>query len=130
MFWVNALMLVLVGLLLGWIPVLGPGLLGFLAGRAERGPRTVLVLLPTLILQTLALIGLRWLENTAERQHLDGWFWTALSWLGSPVSTALGRPLANAVGDSSPLGFVLLFTAPAIVGLILGSWTAGQRKRL
>ncbi|GAA5514612.1 hypothetical protein Dcar01_03368 [Deinococcus carri] len=130
MLWVNVFMLLLVGLLLGWVPVLGPLLLGFLAGRAERGPRAVLVLLPALVLQTLGLLGARWLENTIEARGLEGGLWTALAWLGSPLYTALGRPLGNLIGDSSLTAFLLLFTLPAGVGLVLGLVTARPSRRL
>ncbi|WP_102125897.1 hypothetical protein [Deinococcus planocerae] len=130
MTWVNVLMLLLVALLVGWIPVLGPLALGFLAGRAERGARSLLVLLPALILQTLGLLGARWLENAVESRGLDGWLWTALAWLGSPVSAALGRPLGNMVGDSDLPGFLLLFTLPALIGLPLGRLTARRRRGL
>lgn len=126
MLWVNVLMLLLVAVLVGWVPLLGPLALGFLAGRAERGPRAVLILLPALALQTLGLLGVRWLENAAEARGLDGWFWTALAWLGSPVNAALGRPLGGMIGDSDALGFLLLFTLPALPGLALG-WLTGRR---
>ncbi|GAA5533431.1 hypothetical protein [Deinococcus aluminii] len=128
MVWVNAFMLLLVALLVGWVPVLGPLLLGFLAGRAEKGWRAVLILLPALILQTLGLLGVRWLEQAASTRGLDNWFWTALAWLGSPLYTALGRPLGNMIGDSNLAGFLLLFTLPAVLGLLLG-WVTGRRGR-
>lgn len=126
--WVNVFMLLLVALLIGWIPVVGPLALGFLAGRAERGPRALAVLLPALILQTLGLLGARWLENAVESRGLDGWVWTVLAWIGSPVSAALGRPLGNMVGDSDLPGFLLLFTLPVLVGLGLG-WLTARRPR-
>lgn len=129
MAWVNVVMLVLVALLVGWIPVLGPLALGFLAGRAERGVRALAVLLPALTLQTLGLLGVRWLENAAEARGLDGWFWTALAWLGSPLNAALGRPLGGMIGDSDLPGFLLLFTLPAVLGLGLGMLTGGRRPR-
>ncbi|BDP40547.1 hypothetical protein DAETH_05160 [Deinococcus aetherius] len=128
MAWVNVFMLLVVALLVGWIPVLGPLALGFLAGRAEPGVRALAVLLPALILQTLGLLGARWLENAVESRGLDGWLWTVLAWIGSPVSAALGRPLGNMVGDSNLLGFLLLFTLPVLVGLGLG-WLTGRRPR-
>lgn len=130
MFWLNAVMLVLVALLLGWVPVAGPLLLGFLAGRAERGLRALWVLLPALILQTLGLLGLRGLENLAEARGLDTWFWTALAWLGSPLSAALGRPLGHVIGDSDLGGFLLLFTLPAALGLVAGLLTRRPARRL
>lgn len=123
-------MLLLIALLVGWVPVLGPLLLGFLAGRAARGAQAVLVLLPALLLQTLGLLGVRWLENAAEVRGLDRWFWTALAWLGSPLSAALGRPLGNVIGDSDLAGFVLLFTAPAALGLVAGLLTRRPARRL
>lgn len=126
--WVNAFMLLLVALLVGWVPVLGPLALGFLAARAEKGLRALLVLLPALLLQTLGLLGVRWLDNVAEARGLDSWFWTALAWLGSPVQVTLGRPLGNMIGDSDLLGFLLLFTLPALLGLVLG-WLPGRRPR-
>ncbi|MBI0446959.1 MULTISPECIES: hypothetical protein [Deinococcus] len=130
MAWVNALMLLLVTLLLGWVPVLGPLLLGFLAGRAERGARAVLVLLPALLLQTLSLLGIRWLQQAIETRGLEGWLWTALAWLGSPLYSLLGRPLGHLIGDSSPAGFLLLFTLPAGLGLVLGGLTGRPARRL
>ncbi|EYB69531.1 hypothetical protein DEIPH_ctg004orf0037 [Deinococcus phoenicis] len=130
MAWVNVFMLLLVALLLGWVPVLGPLLLGVLAGRAEKGPRAVLVLLPALVLQTLGLLGVRWLENAVEARGLDGWLWTALAWLGSPLAAALGRPLGNVIGDSDLTGFLLLFTLPAVLGLVLRWVTARPSRRL
>ncbi|WP_216328154.1 hypothetical protein [Deinococcus aestuarii] len=130
MAWVNVLMLLLVALLVGWIPVLGPFMLGFLAGRAERGVRALAVLLPALVLQTLGLLGARWLENAVESRGLDGWLWSALAWLGSPVNAALGRPLGNMIGDSDLPGFLLLFTLPALVGLGLGGLTGRRPRRL
>lgn len=128
MAWVNVFMLLVVALLIGWVPVLGPLTLGFLAGRVERGVRALAVLLPALLLQTLGLLGARWLENTVESRGLDGWLWTILAWVGSPVSAALGRPLGNMVGDSNLPGFLLLFTLPALVGLPLG-WLTARRPR-
>ncbi|SMB89813.1 hypothetical protein [Deinococcus hopiensis] len=130
MLWVNAVMLLPVALLLGWVPVLGPLLLGFLSGRAERGLRSVLTLLPALALQTLGLLGVRWLENAVESRGLEGGLWTVLAWLGSPVSVALGRPLGNMMGDSNVAGFLLLFTLPALVGLVLGGVTGRRRRGL
>ncbi|WP_034386473.1 hypothetical protein [Deinococcus sp. YIM 77859] len=130
MLWVNAFMLLLVALLVGWVPVLGPLALGFLAGRAERGARAVLVLLPALLLQTLGLLGVRWLENAAEARGLEGGIWTALAWLGSPLQVALGRPLGNMIGDSDLAGFLLLFTLPALLGLGLGGLTGRRTRRL
>ena len=128
MTWINVFMLLLVTLLVGWVPVAGPLLVGFLAGRAERGLRALLVLLPALAVQTLGLLGVRWLENVAEARGLDGWFWTALAWLGSPLNAALGRPLGNLIGDSDAGGFLLLFTLPAALGLALG-WVTGRPAR-
>ncbi|MEW6423008.1 MAG: hypothetical protein AB1511_15000 [Deinococcota bacterium] len=126
--WVNALMLLLVALLVGWVPILGPLALGFLAGRAEKSLRAVLVLLPALLLQTLGLLGVRWLEHALQTRGLEGWAWSALTWLGSPVQATLGRPLGNMIGDSDPLGFLLLFTLPALPGLGLG-WLTGRPPR-
>ncbi|MCP2015467.1 hypothetical protein L1280_002629 [Deinococcus sp. HSC-46F16] len=128
MLWVHVLMLLLLAVLVGWIPVLGPLALGFLAGRAVRGPGAVLALLPALAVQTLGLLGVRWLENAVEARGLEGGVWTALAWLGSPVNVALGRPLGNLIGDSDVLGFLLLFTFPALLGLILG-WATGRPSR-
>ena len=122
--WLNAFFLLLVAVFLGWIPVLGPLLLGFLAGRAERGPRALIVLLPALAVQTLGLLATRWIENTLEARNLDGWLWTGVSWLLSPVSTALGRPLGNVIGDSSLGLFLGLFTFPALLGLLLAALTS------
>lgn len=130
MTWINVLMLLLVAVVVGWVPLLGPLLLGFLAGRAERGVRAALVLLPALALQTLGLLGVRWLENAAEARGLDSWFWTALAWLGSPLNAALGRPLGNLIGDSDVGGFLLLFTLPAVLGLVIGGLTGRRARRL
>lgn len=130
MTWINGAMLLLVALLVGWVPVLGPLVIGFLAGRAEPGVRALLVLLPALAVQTLGLLGVRWLENAAEARGLDGWFWTALAWLGSPLNAALGRPLGNLIGDSDALGFGLLFTLPAAAGLFVGGLTRRSPRRL
>jgi len=130
MLWVNVLMLLLVAVLIGWVPVVGPLALGFLAGRAERGVRALLVLIPALLVQTLGLLAVRWLENAVESRGLEGGLWTALAWIGSPVSTALGRPLGNMVGDSDLLGFLLLFTLPAVLGLVIGAVTGKPARRL
>lgn len=126
MLWVNMFFLVLVAALLGWVPVLGPLLLGFLAARAQPGTRALLALLPALGVQTAGLLVARWTENLIEARQLDGWLWTAVSWIFSPVSTALGRPLGNLIGDSSTLVFLALFTLPVLLGLLLGAVT-GRR---
>ena len=123
--WLSAFFLLLLSLLIGWIPVLGPLALGVLAARAEPGPRAPLALLPALSVQTLGLLATRALTNAVQDSHLDGWVWTAVSWLLSPqlgiLGTALGRPFRRLVADSSAVVFLLVFTFPVLLGLLLGA---------
>jgi len=125
--WLSALFLALSGLLIGWIPLLGPLALGFLAGRAERGVRAPLALLPALALQTLGLLAARLTLRAVENHQLGGWLWTLVGWLFSPLAAWLGRPLEGVIAGSSALGFLLLFTLPVLPGLLLGS-LSGRRK--
>lgn len=119
--WIHVFMLLLVALLVGWIPVLGPTLLGFLAGRAAPGLLGLFTLLPALALQTALLLGARTLAQGVAASGYEGWLWTALAWLGGPLWPALGRPLRDMVGRSDALGFAVLFTLPALAGLLLGA---------
>ncbi|CAM3795626.1 hypothetical protein [Deinococcus frigens] len=118
--WINVFMLLVVALLVGWVPVLGPLLLGFLAGRVAPGVWSLGVLLPALAVQTSVLLAARWVAQGVAASSAEGWLWTALTWLSGPLSVALGRPLGAAVGGSDPLGFLLLFTLPVLPGLVLG----------
>ncbi len=119
--WLSAFFLLLLSLLVGWIPVLGPLALGVLAARAEPGPRALLAVLPALSVQTLGLLAIRTVTNAVQDSHLDGWVWTAVSWLLSPLGTALGRPFSQLVANSSALVFLLVFTFPVLLGLLLGA---------
>ena len=119
--WLSAFFLLVLSLLVGWIPVLGPLLLGVLAARAEPGPRALLAVLPALGVQTLGLLLTRALTNAVQDSHLDGWVWTAVGWLLSPLGTALGRPFSQLVADSSAVVFLLVFTFPVLPGLLLGA---------
>jgi hypothetical protein len=122
----NMFFLVVMALLLGWVPLLGPALLGFLAARSQPGARALLAVLPALGVQTVGLLIARWTEQTLQARQLDGWLWTAVGWIFSPVSTLLGRPLGHLIGGSSPLAFAALFTLPVLLGLLLGAVT-GRR---
>ena len=119
--WLSAFFLFLLSLLIGWIPVFGPLALGVLAARAEPGSRALLAVLPALGTQTLGLLTTRALTNAIQDRHLDGWVWTAVSWLLSPLGTALGRPFSQLVADSSAPVFLLVFTFPVFLGLLLGA---------
>ena len=119
--WLSAFFLLLLSLLVGWIPVFGPLALGVLAARAETGLRALLAVLPALSMQTLGLLLTRALTNAVQDRHLDGWVWTAVSWLLSPLGTALGRPFSQLVADSSAVVFLLVFTFPVLPGLLLGA---------
>lgn len=127
--WLHALMLMLVAILLGWVPLLGPLLLGGLAGRAAPGWRAVVVLLPALALQTALLLGVRWAAQSIQGAGLEGGVWAAMAWLGSPLSAALGRPLGHVLGSATLAGFVLLYTLPALLGLLMGTQMARQARR-
>ena len=107
--------------MIGWIPVLGPLTLGVLAARAEPGPRALLAVLPALGAQTLGLLALRAVAGAVQDRHLDGWVWSAVGWLLSPLGAALGRPFSQLVADSSAMMFVLVFTFPVLLGLLLGT---------
>ncbi|WP_245593140.1 hypothetical protein [Deinococcus frigens] len=127
--WIHAAMLLLVALLLGWVPVLGPLLLGVLAGRAAPGGRGAAALLPALALQTALLLGARWAARTVQDFGLDGGLWTAVAWLGSPLSAALGRPLGHVLGSATLAGFLLLYILPALPGLLIGAQMARRSTR-
>lgn len=77
--WLHALMLLLVAVLVGWVPLLGPLVLGGLAGRAAPGWRGVVALLPALALQTALLLVARWAALTAQNSGLDGGLWAAVA---------------------------------------------------
>ena len=47
--------------------------------------------------------------------------WSAVGWLLSPLGAALGRPFSQLVADSSAMMFVLVFTFPVLLGLLLGT---------
>ena len=126
--WLSSFFLLLLSLLIGWIPLLGPLALGFVAARAERGrgPRALLALLPALILQGLGLLLTRSLAGTLQNAvvwgvHLEGWFWAAVSWFLSPLGTALGRPLSHLyIANPLPVSLLIL-VVPALLGLLLGA---------
>ena len=131
MFWLTSFFLLLLALLIGWIPLLGPLALGFLAARAERGSRALLVLLPALLVQSGGLLLARALTRAARSVtvygwHLEGAFWTAVSWLLSPLSTAFGRPLGHLLADTSLPAFLLIFVAPVLLGLLIGALLPGR----
>ncbi|WP_424949871.1 hypothetical protein [Deinococcus sp.] len=131
--WLSALFLLLLTPLGGWIPVFGPLTLGFVAARAEPGIRSLLALLLALLLQSLGLLFTRSLAGTLQNAvvwgvHLEGWFWAAVSWLLSPLGTALGRPLSHLYTSSSLPVTLLIFLAPVLPGLLLGA-LAGPRRR-
>lgn len=127
--WIHALMLLLVAGLVGWVPLLGPLLLGGLAGRAAPSWRAVTVLLPALALQTALLLGARWAALTVQNSGLEGGLWAAVTWLGSPLSAALGRPLGEVLGSATLGGFLLLYTLPALPGLLIGAEMARRARR-
>ena len=127
--WVHAVMLLLVAALLGWVPLLGPLLLGGLAGRAAPGWRGVVVLLPALALQTALLLGARWVAQMVQDFGLSGGLWAAVAWLGSPLSAALGRPLGQVLGSATLAGFLLLYTLPALPGLMIGTGLGRRARR-
>ncbi|WP_407569277.1 hypothetical protein [Deinococcus altitudinis] len=129
--WLTSFFLLLLALLIGWIPLLGPLALGFLAARAERGARTLLALLPALLVQTSGLLLTRALTRAAQNVtvygwHLEGGFWTAVSWLVSPLGTAFGRPLSHLLADTSLPVFLLIFLAPVVLGLAIGALLPGR----
>lgn len=131
--WLPAFFLLLLAVLIGWIPVLGPLVLGWVAARAEPGPRALLALLPALVVQVAGLLLARVLAHAVQTTSLYGWsldsgVWLAVSWLFSPLSTALGRPFSHLLADT-PLGvFLLIFLAPVLLGLLVGALTAGRRR--
>lgn len=127
--WLHALMLLLVAMLLGWVPLLGPLLLGGLAGRAAPGWRAVVALLPALALQTALLLGARWVAQGVQSAGLEGGVWAAVAWLGGPLSAALGRPLGHVLGSATLAGFLLLYTFPALPGLFIGAQMARRPRR-
>ncbi|CAM3676947.1 hypothetical protein DESA109040_19535 [Deinococcus saxicola] len=127
--WIHALMLLVMTVLVGWVPLLGPLLLGGLAGRAAPGWRAVVVLLPALALQIALLLGARWAALTVQNSGLDSGLWAAVAWLGSPLSAALGRPLDHVLSSATLAGFVLLYTLPALPGLLMGAQMARRAKR-
>lgn len=129
MIWIHVLMLLAVALLFGWVPVLGPLLLGVLAGRALPGVGGLLALLPALAVQTSLLLVARWAAQGVAAAGVEGWLWTALAWLTGPLTAALGRPLGAALGGSDPAGFLLLFTLPVLPGVVLGTLSARRRRR-
>lgn len=119
MAWLSALFLLLLAVLTGWIPLLGPLALGFFAARSTPGPRALLVALPGVLVIALGWLALR----AAERYGVSAWIWTAVSWLISPLGTWLGRPLTHLIGESSVQTFALLIAAPLVVGLLAGALT-------
>lgn len=127
--WVHAIMLLVVAVLVGWVPLLGPLVLGGLAGRAAPGWRGVVALLPALALQTAILLSARWAALTVQNAGLSGGLWAAVAWLGSPLSAALGRPLSEVLGSATLAGFLLLYTLPALPGLLIGAQMAGRSRR-
>lgn len=129
MTWIHALMLLLVAPLVGWIPALGPLLLGALAGRAHTGWRGAVIVVPGLALQTLLLLGVRWATRSVQQAGIEGGLWTALAWVGGPLSAALGRPLSHLIGDSDVAGFVVLYLLPVVPGLLLGWWSRRSTRR-
>ncbi|WP_293909285.1 hypothetical protein [Deinococcus sp.] len=124
--WLNAFFLLLLAVLVGWVPVLGPLVLGFFAARSERGPRALLVMLPGLIVIGVGWAALRSLAGVVERSGLAGWLWTAVAWFLSPLSSALGRSLSQLIGDSSVQTVLLMILAPLVVGLVAGA-ISGRR---
>lgn len=126
--WIHVL-LRLLAVLVGWVPLLGPSLLGSLAGRAAPGWQGVLVLLPALALQTALLLGARWAALTVQNSGLDGGLWAAVAWLGSPLSAALVRPLGHVLGSTTLAGFVMLYTLPALLGLLMGAQMVRRSRR-
>jgi hypothetical protein len=124
--WLNAFFLLLLAVLIGWVPVLGPLALGFFAARSERGPRALLVLLPGLLVIGVGWAALRSLAGVVERSGASGWLWTAVAWFLSPVSSALGRPLSQWIAESSVQTVTLLIAAPLVVGLLVGA-VSGRR---
>lgn len=119
--WLSAFFLFLLPLLVSWIPVLGPLALGVLAAQAEPGPRALLAVLPAPGAQTLGLLATRAIVGAVQDRHLDGWVWTAVSWLLSSLGTALERPFNQFVADSSAPVFLLVFTFPVFLDLLLGA---------
>jgi len=131
--WLPAFFLLLLALLVGWIPVLGPLVLGWVAARAEPGPRALLALLPALAVQLAGLLLARALAHAAQTTTLYGWslesgVWPLVSWLFSPLSTALGRPFSHLLADTALGVFLLIFLAPVLLGLLIGASTAGRRR--
>ncbi len=126
--WVHALMLLLVAVLVGWVPLLGPLVLGGLAGRAVPGWRGVVALLPALALQTALLLAARWAALAVQNSGLEGGLWAAVAWLGGPLSAALGRPLGDVLGSATLAGFLLLYTLPALPGLLIGAQMARRSR--
>ncbi|WP_407541271.1 hypothetical protein Q0M94_07795 [Deinococcus radiomollis] len=129
--WLTSFFLLLLALLIGWIPLLGPLALGFLAARAERGARVLLALLPALLVQGGGLLLARTVTRAARNVtvygwHLEGGFWTAISWLVSPLGTALGRPFSRVLADTTLPVFLLIFTAPVLLGLLIGALLPGR----
>lgn len=129
--WLTSFFLLILAVLIGWIPLFGPLALGFLAARTERGPRALLVLLPALLVQTCGLLLARSIAQAAQNVtvygwHLEGAFWTAVGWLINPLGPTLGRPLSHVLSGTSLSVFLLLFSAPVILGLLIGSILPGK----
>lgn len=133
--WVTAFFLLLLAVLVGWIPVLGPLALGWAAARAEPGPRALLALLPALAVQLAGLLLGRTLAHAAQTATFSGWsleggLWWAVGWLFSPLSAALGRPFSHLLADTALGVFLLVFLAPVLPGLLLGALLGrGNRRR-
>lgn len=101
-FWLAALVMLVLALVLGWIPILGPLVAGVAGGTQARSVGTALAaVLPGIVVALLILV----------------------------IGTAVALPIIGALAGLGAFLIMAIVGLPLLIGAAIGGWMSAPRNR-